>query len=278
MKAIITDIKRFAVHDGNGIRTTVFFKGCPLKCIWCHNPETFSAEKQRAVFSHKCTGCGKCKEICLYNMEKCDFCGKCESVCPNDAIKIYGTEMTVDEIFDIIISDKNFYDTSGGGVTLSGGECLVYPEFCAELLKKCKENGINTAVDTCGFVSTRAIETVLPFTDIFLYDLKAFDEDIHIKCTGQSNKMILENLKHIDENGKKTEIRIPYVPTCNDNQMEKLSHFIKKLQNVVEVKILPYHNYAASKYTALSLKNTLPNITLPTEEECNAIHKKYFSD
>ncbi len=277
MNAIITDIKRFAVHDGDGIRTTVFFKGCPLKCVWCHNPETFSAEKQIAIYKHKCTGCGKCKEICPYNMEKCDFCGKCEDVCPNDARKIYGREMAIDEILDIIIADKNFYDTSGGGITLSGGECLLYPEFCAELLKKCKENGINTAVDTCGFVNHKAIDLVLPFTDVFLYDLKAFDEDIHIKCTGRSNKIILENLRYIDGCGKKIEIRIPYVPTFNDNQIEKLSCFIKELKNVVKVKILPYHNYAASKYEALGLESTLPKVPLPTEEECDAIHKKYFS-
>ncbi len=287
MKAIITDIKRFAVHDGDGIRTTVFFKGCPLRCVWCHNPETYSAKPETAYFAHKCVNCGRCTEICesniikdgkhLFDKSQCITCGKCESVCPNDAFKIYGKEMTVDEILEIVLQDKNFYDNSGGGVTLSGGECLLYPEFCAELLKKCKEKGINTAVDTCGFVSKQAINSVLPYTDVFLYDLKAFDEEVHIKCTGQSNEMILENLKYIDDCGKKIEIRIPYVPTYNDNQVEKLASFIHNLKNIVKVKILPYHNYAASKYDALNMENTLPEIILPTQEECSKLEALLFS-
>ncbi len=277
MKAIITDIKRFAVHDGDGIRTTVFFKGCPLRCVWCHNPETYSAEKQMAVYGHKCTNCEKCKEVCPHNFEKCDFCGKCEAICPNEARKIYGKEMTVEEIFNVILQDKSFYDTSGGGVTLSGGECLLYPEFCACILKKCKENGINTAVDTCGFINREAINKVMPYTDTFLYDLKAFDKDVHIKCTGKPNEIILDNLRYIDICGKKTEIRIPYVPKFNDNQLEPISLFVKTLQNVVKVKLLPYHNYANSKYAALGLENTLPRVTIPTEDECNALCEKYFS-
>ncbi len=276
MNAMITDIKRFAVHDGDGIRTTIFFKGCPLRCVWCHNPETFSAKKQIAFYEHKCTGCGKCREVCHYNMEKCDFCSKCEAICPNDARKIYGREMTVNEIMEIVLADKNFYDTSGGGVTLSGGECLLQADFCTELLRKCKENNINIAVDTCGYVKREALNKVIPYTDTFLYDLKAFDEEVHIKCTGVSNKIILENIKYLDDQGCKIEIRIPYIPQYNDNQIETLAEFIHKLKNVVRVKILPYHNYAASKYAALSMKNTLPKVRIPTQEECEKLEKLYF--
>ncbi len=276
MKAMITDIKRFAVHDGDGIRTTVFFKGCPLRCVWCHNPETYSHSKQMAVYRHKCADCGKCKEACPYNMEKCTFCGKCEVVCPNDARKIYGKEMTVQEIMDIVIADKNFYDTSGGGVTLSGGECLLQGDFCAEILKECKENNINTAVDTCGYVKRETLDKVIPYTDTFLYDLKAFDEEVHIKCTGTSNKIILENIKYLDSMNCSIEIRIPYVPEYNDNQIEKLAEFIHTLKNVKKVKILPYHNYADSKYTALNLKNRLPKVRIPTQEECDELKNIYF--
>ncbi len=276
MKAMITDIKRFAVHDGDGIRTTVFFKGCPLRCAWCHNPETFSVKKEMAVYKHKCNGCGKCKEVCPYRLKQCNFCGKCETVCPNDARKIYGKEMTVEDLMKIILQDKNFYDTSGGGVTLSGGECLLQADFCRELLKKCKENGINTAVDTCGYVPEESLDKVILYTDTFLYDLKAYDDEIHIKYTGVSNKRIIENIKYLDSRNCNLEVRIPYIPEINDNQVEKLSKFIKTLKNVVRVRVLPYHNYANSKYDALNIKNTLPQVRIPNDKECRRLENTYF--
>ena len=154
----------------------------------------------------------------------------------------------------------------GGLVLLAVGECLMQAEFCAELLKKLKENGIHTAVDTCGFVSRKALDRVLPYTDVFLYDVKAFDEDVHIKCTGQSNKIILENLAYLNSLKKKIEIRIPYVPDHNDGQIEKIARFLAPLQNITKIRVLPYHNYAGSKYKALDIVNTLPE-RLPTDEE-----------
>ncbi len=276
MRAIIFDIERGSFVDGPGIRTTVFFKGCNLKCAWCHNPESQSGEKQMLFYKNKCTHCGKCKEVCHFDLEKCDFCGKCELHCPNDARKICGKEMSVDEVLGEVIKDKAFYDASGGGVTLSGGECLLYPEFCVELLKLCKANGINTAIDTCGYVNKNALNAVIPYTDTFLYDLKAYDEDIHIKCTSVSNKLILENLRYLDSQNCRIEIRIPYVPEYNDNQIEKLAGFIHTLKNAVRVKILPYHNYAASKYAALNIKNTLPDVRLPEQTECADLEQKYM--
>ena len=214
MKAMISDIKRFAVHDGDGIRTTVFFKGCPLKCVWCHNPESIDFKPQLAFYKNKCIGCGECVGVCpsgahkitqegyIFQRELCVTCGKCEKVCLGETLKFYGKEMTVDELLPILLEDKDFYDNSDGGVTLSGGECLCHADFCSELLRKLKKEGINTAVDTCGYVPKESIDKVLPYTDIFLYDIKSFDEDVHIKCTRQSNKIILDNLKYIDSLGK----------------------------------------------------------------------------
>ena len=278
MKAKIFEIKRFAVHDGDGIRTTVFFKGCPLQCVWCHNPEGISPRSELASWAHKCIGCGECVAVCpmgahtienglhAYNREKCVACGKCVEPCLGSALTFYGTETTVEELLPTLLKDKEYFDNSGGGVTLSGGECLLYADFCAELLEKLQKNGINTAVDTCGFVPKRALDKVMPYTDIFLYDLKAIDEEVHRKCTGHGNEKIIENLFYLDKNGCKTEIRIPFVPDFNDGEIEKIGSVLVRLKHLTKVRVLAYHNYAGSKYDSLFIKNTLPT-RLPTSEE-----------
>ena len=255
MNATIFEIKRFAVHDGDGIRTTVFFKGCPLRCVWCHNPEGLSPLAQEAFYKHKCIGCGECKKE-----------GFTPEDCLGNARVGYGKQVSVSELLPLLLEDKEFYDNSDGGVTLSGGECLIQADFCAELLKELKRLGIHTAVDTCGFVSRNALDKVIPYTDVFLYDIKAYDEDIHIRCTGVSNKQILENLKYLNMLGKKIEIRIPYVPDFNDSQIEKIACFLAPLKNITKIRVLPYHNYAGSKYKALNINVTLPK-RLPTDEE-----------
>lgn len=281
MKANIFEIKRFAVHDGDGIRTTVFLKGCPLKCVWCHNPEGINFKTQVAYYEKKCIGCGECVKVCpveahqmkdgvhIFDRDKCIACGKCETACLGGALKFWGKEMSVSELLPILLEDKDFYDSSGGGVTLSGGECLMQADFCAELLRELKKHGIHTAVDTCGFVSREAIDKVMPYTDVFLYDIKALDADVHIKCTGHSNGRILENLNYIDACGKDIEIRIPYVPDYNDDQMEKIAGFLSGLKHILKVRVLPYHNYAGSKYESLHMENRLPE-RLPCNSEIKA--------
>ena len=270
MKARIFEIKRFAVHDGDGIRTTVFFKGCPLRCVWCHNPEGIGLAPQLSFFAEQCVGCGACVRSCpvgAHSMEQgshcldrtaCTACGACESVCPENALRLYGKEMTVDELLPLLLEDRDFYEASGGGVTLSGGECLLRAEFCASLLKALKGNGIHTAVDTCGFVPVKAIAQVLPYTDLFLYDIKAMDETVHMACTGRSNQLILENLAYIDSHGTPVEIRIPLVPHYNSDQIEPIADYLSRLRHPPKVRLLPYHNYAGSKYTALAMAHTLP--------------------
>ena len=254
----IFEIKRFAVHDGDGIRTTVFLKGCPLKCLWCHNPEGISANTEDAHYAHKCIGCGECKKD-----------GFTPDACLGEAYVRYGKDVTADELLPILLEDRSFFENSGGGVTLSGGECLMQAEFCAEILKRLKAEGVSTAVDTCGYVSRSAIDQVIPYTDVFLYDVKAFDENVHIECTGKSNKRILENLKYIDSLGKPIEIRIPYVPGYNSGEIEAIANFLKELRCVTKIRVLAYHNYAGSKYAALNMENTLPR-ALPTNEEMEA--------
>lgn len=284
----IFDIKRFAVHDGRGIRTTVFFKGCPLKCIWCHNPEGIKPKSQLAYFSEKCIGCGECVSACMFHAHQidtdghhfdrnaCRLCGNCEKGCLAGALKLYGSEATADEILPVLLEDMPFYESSDGGVTLSGGECLLQAEACAELLKKLKEHRVNTAVDTCGFVPRQSIAKVIPYTDMFLYDIKAYDEDVHIRCTGRSNKLILENIKYIDSQNVPIEVRIPYVPDFNGNQLDKIGKFLTQLKCVTAVKVLPYHNYAGSKYGSLGMRSTLPE-RLPREEDIKAANDRLRS-
>ena len=255
MKATIFEIKRFAVHDGDGIRTTVFFKGCPLRCVWCHNPEGLTYEHQDAFYEHKCIGCGECK--------KEEFT---PDGCLGDARVRYGRDVTVDELIPLLLEDHEFYENSGGGVTLSGGECLSQVDFVSELLRRLKECGISTAVDTSGYAPRSSIDRIIPYTDVFLYDIKAVDEQTHVRCTGVSNKIIIDNLLYLDHCQKPVEIRIPYVPGYNDGEIGRIGELIKSLTNVTRVRVLPYHNYARSKYESLGMKITLPDIT-PTDDE-----------
>lgn len=278
MKARIFEVKRFAIHDGDGVRTTIFFKGCPLKCKWCHNPEGLNYNAELAFYSDKCINCGECVKACpnkahylkegkhIFDRKQCVSCGKCVEVCLSSALNFYGKDVSLEDLLVEVLKDQEFFKLSGGGITLSGGECLLQSDFCARLLERLKAKGINTAVDTCGYVSKEVIDKVLPYTDVFLYDVKAFDESVHEQGTGVKNDIILKNLEYIDRLNKQTEVRIPFVPNYTHTQIRNVAQFLANLKNLKGVRVLPYHNYAKSKYLALGLENTLID-TLPVQEE-----------
>ena len=283
---MIFAIKRFETHDGDGIRTTVFFKGCTLRCVWCHNPESFKTTREISYNSELCKSCGNCEDICEANLfengkhlflrENCIFCGECLSACSARAFEIYGDSRTPTEIAEEVLLDEMFFKGSGGGVTFSGGEPLLQADFCVELAKILKAQGINIAIDTCGYVPRAAFEKVMPYVDTFLYDVKAIDPDVHKKCTGKTNELILENLKYIDGCGKNIEIRIPYIPGYNSGEIEKIAEFLSGLKSVVGIRVLPYHKYAEAKYTSLGIEDLSPE-DLPTKEETEGAKEKIRS-
>ena len=278
MTGRLFSIKRFAVHDGPGIRTTVFFRGCPLRCLWCHNPEGLDGEKHLAFFPHECTLCGACEKTCpngahrirdgvhKFDRALCKKCGACEKACPSGALRFFGEEKTVEELLPLLLEDKPFFDASRGGVTLSGGECLLQAPFCARLLKKCKENGVHTAVDTSGAVPAEAFRLVLPYTDLFLYDLKAASSDAHRRLTGCGNERILENLRFLAGQGAKIEIRVPVVPEANGDEMPAVARLAASIAPKAPVRLLPFHDLSRSRYEALGMATQMPRL-IPGKEE-----------
>ena len=261
-------VKRFAVHDGDGIRTTVFFKGCTLRCLWCHNPEGIAFAPQLAVYKHKCVGCGECTScpqgaiemvdgVALTKSDLCTFCGECAAKCVFSARELFGREVEVGDLAKELIADKRFFESSGGGVTLSGGECLAQGKFALELLKKLKETGINTAVDTCGCVPGAIFEEVIPYVDTFLFDIKAIDPEVHKKCTGRDNELILSNFDYLCSQKCDIEVRVPFVVGLNDGEISKIGEFLRG-KGVKKVTVLKYHDLARSKFHALGMQDTMP--------------------
>lgn len=244
MKATIFDIERNSFVDGPGIRTTVFFKGCNLKCKWCHNPESQNFQKEILFYKNKCSGCGRCKGLTVDNEN---------FLCFNDAREICGKEYTADEVLKEILKDEAFYETSGGGVTFSGGECMLQIDFLLEILKKCKENGIHTSVDTAGHVPWEYFEKIIPYTDLFLYDIKSMDNNIHKEYTGVENTLILKNLAKLLQSDKTVWIRVPVIPGVNDTEEEfyNIKSFLLKNGQPAKVELLPYHAMGEHKYDAL---------------------------
>ena len=260
--ATITNIARGSLHDGPGSRTVVYFKGCGLSCLWCHNPETRQVNKQILYIPNKCIHCGSCIEICPehhivmgnqmeFLREGCIACGRCAEECPSMALTLCGEDKTVDEVFAEIQKDLHYYQASGGGVTFSGGECLLYPEFVAKLAKKCREAGIHTAVESAMFVPWANVEQVLPYIDLFFNDLKIPDPEKHRQYTGQTNHRIIENIRKLSETEKRMILRIPVIPGINDSEAD-LTGFGKIIQHfgpgVQEVELLKYNHLAESKF------------------------------
>ena len=267
IKGNIFDIQKFSSIDGPGIRTTVFFKGCNLKCAWCHNPESQSPSTEMMLYKSKCTACGKCLSVCQKGESECTLCGRCTVYCPTRAREIVGREYGPSEVLEEIVGDKAFYDVSGGGVTFSGGECMLQIDFLSEILKRCKENGISTAVDTAGHVPYEYFERVMPQCDLFLYDVKCFDREAHKKYTGVYNDLILSNLKKLLQADAPLWVRVPIIPTVNDSvdEMKKIKDLIYSNGTPKKVELLPYHSMGEYKYDGLGMKKQ--SFSVPSEEK-----------
>ncbi len=275
---ILFDIKRFAVHDGPGIRTTVFFKGCPLRCAWCHNPEGIAREPELSFTRQKCALCGACVAACpqgahridaaghTIDRSRCTRCGKCVEACYPRALTLYGRAVTVEELLTEVLADRAFYDESGGGVTASGGEPLLQSDFCAALFAACRAEGVHTALDTCGAVPWEAFARVLPHTSLVLYDLKHTDSAAHRRWTGLGNERTLENLLAVGRSGVPVEVRVPCVPTVNDEMIGDMARFLTRVATLTGVRLLPYHDFARSKYAAIGLADTMPHVEKPSPE------------
>jgi pyruvate formate lyase activating enzyme len=280
MKGIITDVQRFSVHDGPGIRTLIFLKGCPLFCPWCCNPETQAKTPEIAFFDFKCIQCDNCVKVCSesailksgsqrIDRAKCTLCGACVQECPSGALKIRGELMSVEEVYEIIEKDRIFYEKSGGGVTFSGGEPLVQHEFLREMLEMSKNNGLHTAVETSGFADRPIFEKVMGKVDLFLYDLKIMDNGKHREIVGTGNEPVVENLQKLAGSGKNVIVRIPVVPgfTMNGNNMTEIFAFVASLKEINTVHLLPYHKYGKSKYRFIGRNCELENTEAPDGEE-----------
>jgi pyruvate formate lyase activating enzyme len=289
---IIFEIERYAIHDGPGIRTLVFFKGCPLRCKWCSNPESHHAEPELVYWKNKCISCGMCIKSCDYgalssgtdgiiiDKNKCCLCGKCTEVCNTEALKIIGKEMTAYEVVEEVLKDEAFYSDSGGGVTFSGGEAFAQHEFLLELAKLCKQNQIHTCIETSGFVRWEHMEEVSPYIDLFLYDFKLMDSNKHKEYTGVPNELILENFKKLVKNRKSIVARVPVIPGINDykENFEQMILFLSKYAPGIKVDLLPYHRLGIEKYNRLNKEYELKEILPPANSRMLEIKEMFTSN
>ena len=280
----IISIERCSLHDGPGLRTTVFLKGCPLSCLWCHNPESQSFKPELYTLNEKCVYCGLCSSVCdnhnvivrgsnytrhLINRGVCTSCGKCAEICPQSALEIKGTVVTARSVVDIVLKDGRYYKKSGGGLTISGGEPMAQFDFSLELLRLAKENNIHTCIETCGYTQTNQILSILQYVDLVMFDYKESNEDKHKEYTGVSNDQIIANLHAIDAAGAQIILRCPIIPGYNDTD----EHFIaiaktaNRLNNITEINVMPYHPMGSSKSKRIGRKYKLADIGFPEDEQ-----------
>lgn len=288
---LITNIQKYSIHDGDGIRTTVFFKGCPLKCIWCHNPETQRFEKELQYDKEKCLGCGACARACpqgaismvegkpVLDKSLCSLCGKCEVYCPEGIRETVGREYPVKALVKELMKDRMFYEQSGGGVTLSGGEVMTMSsDYIVAIAKELQKEEISLTIDTCGYVPFKKFEAILPYVDTFLYDVKVMDPELHKKYIGVDNQLILENLVKLSEAGARIYIRIPAVKEVNGNEKNMLDtiQFLKE-HNITpaQVNLLTYHNTGSSKYPKLDMEYQGNDLHAPSKEEMEGFVKLF---
>ena len=276
---LVFNIQKYSVHDGPGIRTTVFLKGCPLNCLWCHNPEGISSKQELAIVESRCLACLECRVACPHGAEipgdgvlparnaVCDLCGACVEACPTGGRQILGKEMTVEEILATVVRDEVFYQVSSGGVTFSGGEPLSQPEFLRALLEVCRARGLHTAVDTSGFAWQEHLLSIAPLVDLFLFDLKLMDDARHRECTGVSNALILENLQALGRAHRRIWLRVPVIPGCTDAEkdLEATARFASKIPSLEQVNLLPFHATGQLKSSRLGRETGLGSLEPPTQ-------------
>jgi pyruvate formate lyase activating enzyme len=285
LSGMIFDVRRFSVHDGPGIRTTIFFKGCPLSCWWCHNPESQALQTGVMLRETRCIACGACVEKCpegaiarsagrvTTDLDRCTRCGTCVPACPADARQVVGQETTLEHLVHQIERDIPFFEESGGGVTFSGGEPLLQPRFLEALLLACKEREVHTAVDTSGYANWLTLQRLAPVTGLFLYDLKLIDEAQHQRYTGVSNRLILSNLEKLSASGAAIILRFPVIPGITDtpHNLDGIATLARSLPGVQEIDILPYHRAALGKYSRLALDYRLEDIEPPSADHMAGI-------
>jgi len=286
-KGLVFSIQRYSTEDGPGIRTTVFLKGCPLRCLWCHNPEGQEFSPQIAFNNSRCIGCKSCVTVCPQgainfttdrprtDRGKCQSCGKCAGVCPTGARELIGNYMTAEEVFSEVERDTLFYRSSGGGVTVGGGEPTMQPKFLVEFLRKCHEHGIHTALDTSGYAGWQEMEEILKYVDLVLYDIKQIDPAKHAQYTGVSNELILENARRISKKGIPMVIRIPVIPGYTDGEesIRGILEFACILKRVAKVDLLPFHRLGEPKYKKLGRNYVFESTQPPTDEHMQKLKR-----